>query len=126
MLNSINSRYFVQKLTFFSLIVSFLALVYLITVINPIGQLQYFAAALICLFVFLSALIYNINELYISFIKKEILTIEQSYQSLMYSALVSLNLICLIALYQTNNFNTFSFFIWCVIFLTIIIYGKSN
>jgi hypothetical protein len=126
MLSPINSRYFVQKLTFFSLVVSFLVLVYLVTVINPIGQIQYFGAALVSLFVFLSALIYNINELYVSFIKKEILTIDQSYQSLMFAALISLNIICLIALYQTNNLNSFSFFVWCVIFLTIIIYGKSN
>jgi hypothetical protein len=126
MLSPINSRYFVQKLTFFSLVVSFLVLVYLVTVINPIGQIQYFGAALVSLFVFLSALIYNINELYVSFIKKEILTIDQSYQSLMFAALISLNIICLVALYQTNNLNSFSFFVWCVIFLTIIIYGKSN
>ena len=126
MLSPLNSRYFVQKLTFFSLVISFLVLIYLITVINPIGQIAYFGAALVTLFVFLSALIYNIYELYISFIKKEILTIEQSYQLLLFSALISLNIICLIALYQTNNLNPFSFFIWCIIFLTIIIYGKSN
>jgi hypothetical protein len=126
MLNTINSRYAIQKLTFFSLIVSFLVLVYLVTVINPIGQMQYFASALVSLFVFLSSLIYNIIELYTSFIKKEILTIEQSYQTLKYSLLVSLNLIALIALYQTNSLTPFSFLVWCIIFLTIIIYGKSN
>jgi hypothetical protein len=126
MLNPINSRFAIQKLTFFSLIVSFLVLVYLVTVINPIGQMQYFGFALVSLFVFLSSLIYNIIELYTSFIKKEILTIEQSYQTLKYSLLVSLNLIALIAIYQTNSLTLFSFMVWCIIFLTIIIYGKSN
>jgi hypothetical protein len=126
MLNSINSRFAIQKITFFSLIVSFLVLVYLVTVINPIGQMQYFGFALVSLFVFLSSLIYNIIELYTSFIKKEILTIEQSYQTLKYSLLVSLNLVALIAIYQTNSLTLFSFMVWCIIFLTIIIYGKSN
>ena len=126
MLNSINSRFAIQKLTFFTLIISFLVLIYLVTVINPIGQLQYFGGALLSLFVFLASLIYNIIELYTSFIKKEILTVEQSYQTLKYSLLVSLNIIALIALYQTNTLTLFIFLIWCIIFLTIIIYGKSN
>jgi hypothetical protein len=126
MLNSINSRFAIQKFTFFTLIISFLVLIYLVTVINPIGQLQYFGGALISLFVFLASLIYNISELYTSFIKKEILTVEQSYQTLKYSLLVSLNIIALIALYQTNTLTLFIFLIWSIIFLTIIIYGKSN
>jgi hypothetical protein len=126
MLNSINSRFAIQKFTFFTLIISFLVLIYLVTVINPIGELQYFGGALISLFVFLASLIYNISELYTSFIKKEILTVEQSYQTLKYSLLVSLNIIALIALYQTNTLTLFIFLIWSIIFLTIIIYGKSN
>jgi hypothetical protein len=126
MLNSINSRFAIQKFTFFTLIISFLVLIYLVTVINPIGQLQYFGGALLSLFVFLASLIYNISELYTSFIKKEILTVEQSYQTLKYSLLVSLNIIALIALYQTNTLTLFIFLIWSIIFLTIIIYGKSN
>jgi hypothetical protein len=126
MLSSINSRFAIQKLTFFTLIISFLVLIYLVTVINPIGQLQYFGGALLALFVFLASLIYNISELYTSFIKKEILTVEQSYQTLKYSLLISLNIIALIALYQTNTLSLFIFLIWSIIFLTIIIYGKSN
>jgi hypothetical protein len=126
MLSPVNSRYFVQKVAFGCLIVSFLLLSFLVTSVNPIGQVWYFIGGNVILFVFLSSLIYNIYELYISFYKKEILTIEQSYKAVLASALYSINLLGVLVMYQTNNLTLFTVFITFLIFIIIFLYGNQT
>jgi hypothetical protein len=126
MLSPVNSRYAVQKVAFGALLLSFLLLSFLVTSVSPIGQVWYFIGGNVLLFVFLSSMIYNIYELYVSFFKKEILTIEQSYRAVIASALYSINLIGLLVMSQTNNLSTFTIFITFLIFIIIYLYGNQS
>jgi hypothetical protein len=125
MLNPLKSRFLIQKITFVLLIVSSIAIAYLLIVVNPVGNVNSFLAANFALFVFLACLTYNIVELYVSFIKKEIMSIDQSINKLLQCSMLSLNLIALLSIYHTSNLNWITFMVWLSILFSTQYYAKS-
>jgi hypothetical protein len=125
MLQISNSRFLIQKICFITLILSFLSFLYMIFVVNPVNNLQFIILMNFILFVFFASMTYNLVEVYMAFIKKEILTIEQCITYIKISLTISINILGLLTLVHTKNFNLFNFILWIIITLTSLNYAKN-
>lgn len=126
MLEPSSFRFLIQKTILASSIISLLLITVILITLNPNDNLLYLSLMNCCLFVFSVSMMYNIYELYISFIKKEIMTLEQSLRTLLYVFLINTNLFVFFIYYQTDNINLLSLLSCLLLILTSYIYAQKN
>ncbi|MGL4758841.1 MAG: hypothetical protein ACRCXZ_05870 [Patescibacteria group bacterium] len=125
MILSLKSKITFQQVVSSLMIIALIAILYLMIVHNPIGNLNLMITMNALIFVFIACLMYNLIEIYFSFFKKTIMSEKETLRGVELSVLSSLNLTVLFVLSQINTLNILTFIVWLLtsIFIT---YAKTN